>query len=138
MAFRALWQTPNRANARLKATIGGFHGPLTLFIEIPLFFDIPFNPYHSEKIDIADSEYRTPESKFRLFWPWLSRILGLLFRLRNSRPLPPSPTSAERGMIPKKRRLTSVGKGFSPSLALWGGNADITPIFFLLLKAKLY
>ena len=58
----------------MKATIGGFHRPLTgsieipLFVvEIPLFFDVPLNPYHSEKIDIADSEYRTPESKFRLF-----------------------------------------------------------------------
>ena len=38
-----------------------------LFIENPLFFDISNNPYHSEKIDHADSEFRTPEAKFRLF-----------------------------------------------------------------------
>ena len=45
MAFRALWQTPNRANARLKATLGGFHGPLTFFIENPSFFHNSFILY---------------------------------------------------------------------------------------------
>ena len=37
------------------------------FIKIPLFSKSGYNPYHSEKIDHADSEFRTPEAKFRLF-----------------------------------------------------------------------
>ena len=69
MAFSALWQTANRTNARLKATIGGFHGPLTFFIESPSFFDNSFDMYPiGEKTEVADSEKRTPEVNFRLFF----------------------------------------------------------------------
>ena len=75
MAFRALWQTPNRANARLKATLGGFHGPLTFFIENQSFFDNCFNLYPiGEKTEVADSEKRTPEVKFRLFFSTCQKI----------------------------------------------------------------
>ena len=73
VAFRALWQTANRANARLKATLGGFHGPLTFFIENPSFFHNSFDLYPiGEKTEVADSEKRTPEAKFR---PFFSSIL---------------------------------------------------------------
>ena len=69
MVFRALWQTANRTNARLKATLGGFHGPLTFFIEVPSFFDNSFDIYPiGEKTEVADYEKRTPEVKFRLFY----------------------------------------------------------------------
>ena len=73
MAFRALWQTANRANARLKATLGGFHGPLTFFIENQSFFHNSFDLYPiGEKTEVADSEKRTPEAEFRAFF---SKIL---------------------------------------------------------------
>ena len=69
MAFSGLWQTANRANARLKATLGGFHGPVTFFIENPSFCHNSFILYPiGEKIDLADSEKRTPEVKFRPFF----------------------------------------------------------------------
>ena len=78
MAFRALWQTANRANARLKATLGGFHGPLTFFIENQSFFHNSFNLYPlGEKIDLADSEKRTPEAKFQPFFRCSKKSLFL-------------------------------------------------------------
>ena len=42
-----LWQTAKRANARLKATLGGFHGPLTFSIENTSFFHNSFILYPS-------------------------------------------------------------------------------------------
>ena len=63
----------NRPNARLKATLGGFHGPLTFFIENQSFFHNSFDLYPiGEKTEVADSEKRTPEAKFR---PFFSNIL---------------------------------------------------------------
>ena len=63
---KSIFLTPlDRANARLKATIGGFHGPLTFFIESPSFFDNSFDMYPiGEKTEVADSEKGTPEVKF--------------------------------------------------------------------------
>ncbi len=87
MAFRALWQTANRANARLKATLGGFHGPLTFFIENQSFFANSFDLYPiGEKTEVADSEKRTPEVKFR---PFLSSFQKITFSQKTSlfRPL---------------------------------------------------
>ena len=75
MAFRALWQTANRTNVRLKATLGGFHGPLTFFIENQPFFHNSFILYPlGEKIDLADSEKRTPEAKFQPFFSMFQKI----------------------------------------------------------------
>ena len=88
MAFRALWQTANRANARLKATLGGFHGPLTFFIENPSFFANSFDLYPiGEKTEVADSEKRTPEVKFRPFFhhflnPFQKSIFSTFLTLR--------------------------------------------------------
>ena len=43
---RSIFLTPlDRASARLKATIGGFYGALTFFIENQSFFDNSFNLY---------------------------------------------------------------------------------------------
>ena len=78
MAFRALWQTANRANVRLKTTLGGFRGPLTFCIESQSFFHNSFNLYPlGEKIDLADSEKRTPEAKFRPFFSMFQKIVFL-------------------------------------------------------------
>ena len=78
MAFKAFWQTANRANARLKATLGGFHGPLTFFIENQSFFHNSVNLYPlGEKIDLADSEKRTPEPKFRPSFSMFQKIAFL-------------------------------------------------------------
>ena len=78
MAFTALWQTANRANARLKATLGGFHGPLTFFIENQSFFANSFDLYPiGEKTEVADSEKRTPEAKFRPFCSMFQKIVVL-------------------------------------------------------------
>ena len=71
----ALWQTANRANARLKATLGGFHGPLTFFIESQSFFANSFDPYPmGEKTEATDSEKRTPEIKFLPFFSTFQQI----------------------------------------------------------------
>ena len=60
--------TPPELQGRLKRRfLKNVAQAKNFFVENPLFFDIPFNPYHSEKIDHADSEFRTPEAKFRLF-----------------------------------------------------------------------
>ena len=53
--------TPPEVQGRLKRRYFFF------YIKIPLFSKSGYNPYHSEKIDHADSEFRTPEAKFRLF-----------------------------------------------------------------------
>ena len=42
-------------------------------VKNPLFSRKIGYSYRSEKIDLADSEFRTPESKFRLFGSCLSR-----------------------------------------------------------------
>ena len=76
------------------------------------YFQKNVHPYRSEKIDLADSECRTPESKFRLFGSCLSRksdFLGGPNKLWGSSSMP----GPIHGMVRIKPLVTIILPSFT-------------------------